>query len=86
MQNEHPRLDLVPLGLMAARLGIPPTELRQDVEDGGLPAVRVGKRGLLFHVATVERLLRERAEQAGAGTCDSRASADHRTERNHHAS
>lgn len=63
MQDTKQTLQLVPLGVMAARLGIHHAELRHDAETGKLPAVRIGRRGLLFHVATIERLLLERAGQ-----------------------
>jgi len=63
---DEKRLQLVPLAAMAGLLRLSPADLRKDVEDGLLPAVRIGKRGLLFHVATIEGLLRQRAEQASA--------------------
>ena len=53
--------NLAPLGVVAADLGIPPRELRLEVESGRLPHVRVGERAILLDLELVRRLLAERA-------------------------
>jgi hypothetical protein len=62
--NEH---GLETLAEMASRLRLHPQELRREVEEGGLPAVKVGLKGLLFDPRVVLRILQQRAQQA-AGT------------------
>jgi len=57
--NESP---LVTLAEMASRLRLQPQDLRREVEDGRLPAVRVGTKGLLFDVESVLRILQRRAQ------------------------
>ena len=54
---------LVTLAEMASRLRLQPQEVRREVEQGRLPAVRVGAKGLLFDPATVLRILQERAQE-----------------------
>jgi hypothetical protein len=61
---------LLPLGPMAARLGIQSKDLRTEAENGAIPCVHVGDRALLFDPLEVERVLVERA-----------ASVQHQTER-----
>lgn len=60
----EPHTKLVTLSQLAAHLRLPAAELRLEVETGRLPAVRIGKRGLLFDLEQVERLLAERAAAA----------------------
>ncbi len=57
---------LVTLSQLAAHLRLPAAELRLEVNAERLPAVRIGKRGLLFDLERVERLLSERAAVAPA--------------------
>lgn len=58
--NERP-LRLVE---MARLLGVSSAWLRAEAERGALPHVKTD-RGMLFHRATVERLLARRAQQEG---------------------
>lgn len=55
---------LVTLAQLASRLRVNPSDLRLEVEAGRLPAVRLGRRGLLFDPELVERILGERASMA----------------------
>ena len=59
-------LELVTLAAMASKLRIRPQELRREVEQGRLPAVRIGQSSLLFDPTVVERLLAARAAEAAA--------------------
>ena len=52
---------LVPLLALAGDLGVSPRALREAVDAGDVPAVRIGKRGLLFDRESVERVLLDRA-------------------------
>jgi hypothetical protein len=61
---DQERTPLLSLGLMASQLGVRPQELRAEAEAGGLPCVRVGKRGLLFDPDRVFAVLAERAGDA----------------------
>lgn len=60
MKFKHPPR-LLPLGSMAAVLGIPAADLRAEAESGRVPCTRVGRKGLLFDTAAVQRLLLRRA-------------------------
>lgn len=51
---------LLPLGAMAAVLGIAAGDLRAAADAGELPCIRLGKRALLFDPELTARLLRER--------------------------
>jgi len=53
--------EFVTLAEMAQRLRVHPGDLRREVEAGGLPAVRIGTKGLLFDPARVCLALRQRA-------------------------
>ena len=53
---------LATLAEMASRLRLHPKELRREVEEGRLPAAKVGEKGLLFDPERVMALLRERAQ------------------------
>jgi 2,4-dienoyl-CoA reductase-like NADH-dependent reductase (Old Yellow Enzyme family) len=53
---------LVPLAEMAGRLRLHPQDLRREVENGRLPAVQVGTKGLLFDPECVLRILQQRAK------------------------
>lgn len=48
---------LLPLGVMSARLGIAPRNLRQAALVGDVPSIPVGKDGLLFDPEAVESAL-----------------------------
>jgi hypothetical protein len=66
--TDDPRL--VPLGVMAADLGVSPSDLRREALAGRVPCVKVGNRGLLFdrelvHRALLERLCQRREERDG---------------------
>lgn len=63
--SKQARSQLLPLGAMAADLGVNPPDLRSEAELGRIPFVRVGKRGLLFDRELVRRLLAERAATYG---------------------
>jgi hypothetical protein len=54
---------LIPLKVMARRLGVRPDWLRTEAESGRLPGVLAGHT-VLFEPASVERLLLERARAA----------------------
>jgi len=56
----------VPLGAMADILHLHPTDVRHEVEEGRLPAVRVGQKGLLFGPIVVMNMLRCRARDEAA--------------------
>lgn len=60
--NTPPRL--LPLGSMAALLGISPADLRAEAESGRVPCSRVGRKGLLFDSAAVQRVLLREAGRA----------------------
>jgi hypothetical protein len=53
---------LVSLGHLARRLGIPPQWLREEAEAGRLPCARTGS-GFVFDAEVVERVLLERARR-----------------------
>jgi hypothetical protein len=55
---------LVPLGTLASDLGLQPRAIREAVEAGTIPAVKVGARGLLFDPRAVEDALLRQAEEA----------------------
>ena len=52
--------DLLPLGTMAAMVGVTQKWLRREAEAGRIPCLNADGR-LLFDEATVQRLLRDRA-------------------------
>ncbi len=52
--------ELLPTPAMARRARVPASWLRAEAEAGRIPHLRAGAR-LLFHPATVEKLLFERA-------------------------
>ena len=54
------KIELLPIGAMARRLGVPPKELRREAEAGTIPCTRVGA-AMLFNPKAVERVLLERA-------------------------
>jgi hypothetical protein len=56
---------LLPLGAMAARLGIQPRDLREAAEAGAVPCVRLGQRGLMFDPGSVEAQLLAQALAPG---------------------
>jgi len=56
--TDGPRL--VPLGVMAADLGVSPADLRREALAGRVPCVRVGSRGLLFDRELVHRSFLDR--------------------------
>ena len=64
---------LVPVGVMAARLGVRPQDLRAEAEAGTIPHVRLGTRGLLFDPERVLAVLAERAREAA---CKAKDGAD----------
>jgi hypothetical protein len=53
----------------AARLGVPAAWLRAEAQAGRVPCLRAGRR-LLVNPQAVERVLMERARQAGEGVVD----------------
>lgn len=55
---------LLPIGPMAAHLGLAPRELRAEAESGKIPHVKVGERGLLFDPERVLAVLTERARES----------------------
>jgi 2,4-dienoyl-CoA reductase-like NADH-dependent reductase (Old Yellow Enzyme family) len=55
------RKPLVPLAEMAGQLRLHPQDLRREVENGRLPAVQVGTKGLLFDPEIVLSILEQRA-------------------------
>jgi hypothetical protein len=59
--SEGPRL--VSLRLMAADLGVSPSDLRREALTGRVPCVRVGNRGLLFDRELVHRVLLDRVQR-----------------------
>lgn len=60
--NEHEH-GLETLAEIASRLRLHPQEVRREVDEGRLPAVRVGLKGLLFDPEVVLRILQQRARQ-----------------------
>jgi hypothetical protein len=54
---------LLPLGLTARTLSVPPAWLRAEADAGRIPCLRAGK-AYLFDVDLVERLLLERARHS----------------------
>jgi hypothetical protein len=54
----------LPLRRAAVRLGVPAAWLRAEADAGRVPHLRVGRR-LLVNPQAVERVLLERAQQAG---------------------
>lgn len=60
---------LLPLGAMAARLGVQPRDLREAAENGSVPCVRLGQRGLMFDPQRVESHLVERASDLEPDPC-----------------
>lgn len=65
--SKQVRSQLLPLGAMAADLGVSSPDLRSEAELGRIPFVRVGQRGMLFDRDLVTRLLAERANEATPG-------------------
>ena len=57
---DHATNELLPLGTMAAMIGVTQKWLRGEAESGRLPHLNAGGR-LLFDEATIQRLLRDRA-------------------------
>lgn len=61
---KHVSESFLSLRRAAARLGVPATWLRSEVDAGRLPHLRAGRR-LLLNPQAVETALLERAEQTG---------------------
>jgi len=65
MNETNTRVEsFLPLRRAAVRLGVPAAWLRAEAEAGRVPHLRVGRR-LLVNPQAVERVLLERARQAG---------------------
>ena len=62
---DHATNELLPLGTMAAMIGVTQKWLRGEAESGRLPHLNAGGR-LLFDEATIQRLLRDRAIAASS--------------------
>jgi hypothetical protein len=54
-----------PLQRTAARLGVPAAWLKCEAEAGRVPHIKAGRR-ILFHAATIEQALAERAAAGNA--------------------
>jgi len=61
-----PRPELLPLGVVAARLRVHPKALREACEAGELPSIRVGS-AILLDPERIRAILVERAQSAGSG-------------------
>lgn len=68
---EHDDSQLIPLGVMAAILGISARDLRVEANAGRLPHVRVGDKGLLFDRQRVEGCLVGRAREDASSNSSS---------------
>lgn len=60
--GRNPPSELVPLSLMAAALGVAPSDLRIEALAGRIPCVQIGKRSLLFDRDRIRLWLLDRAQ------------------------
>jgi len=65
MTNERPTT-FVPIRSAARALGVPLAWLRNEAENGRIPAVRAGRRWLV-PLERIQQLLHERAERGEGG-------------------